>query len=132
LERVPTSCPTASGRGTIGGPCTTSPEGRAPVKIQEADAKSLLVAQGLPVPRWTVARTPAEAREAAEGYLAGMADEVMREELAADIHSHWRKRNKVKIEGLADLPWEQRVLAIVYQRGVITALKKQGFMTNVR
>ena len=29
----------------------------APVKIQEADAKSLLVAQGLPVPAWEVAHT---------------------------------------------------------------------------
>jgi succinyl-CoA synthetase beta subunit len=35
------------------------------VKIQEADAKSLLLAQGLPVPAWDVARTPLEARTAA-------------------------------------------------------------------
>jgi succinyl-CoA synthetase beta subunit len=35
------------------------------VKIQEADAKTLLVAQGLPVPAWEVARTPGEARAAA-------------------------------------------------------------------
>jgi succinyl-CoA synthetase beta subunit len=47
------------------------------VKIQEADAKTLLVAQGLPVPPWTVARTPAEARTAAEGYLAGGAGRVV-------------------------------------------------------
>ncbi len=40
------------------------------MKIQEADAKSLLVAQGLPVPPWEVARTPAEARAAAERFLA--------------------------------------------------------------
>jgi len=40
------------------------------VKIQEADAKSLLLAQGLPVPAWAVARTPAEARTAAERFLA--------------------------------------------------------------
>jgi succinyl-CoA synthetase beta subunit len=40
------------------------------VKIQEADAKSLLVAQGLPVPPWSVARTPTEARAAAERFLA--------------------------------------------------------------
>jgi succinyl-CoA synthetase beta subunit len=40
------------------------------VKIQEADAKSLLVSQGLPVPPWEVARTPAEARGAAERFLA--------------------------------------------------------------
>jgi len=36
------------------------------VKIQEADAKSLLLAQGLPVPAWDVARTPLEARTAAQ------------------------------------------------------------------
>jgi succinyl-CoA synthetase beta subunit len=40
------------------------------VKIQEADAKSLLVAQGLPVPEWQVAQTPADARLAAERFLA--------------------------------------------------------------
>ena len=36
------------------------------MKIQEADAKTLLRAQGLPVPPWEVVRTPAEARLAAE------------------------------------------------------------------
>ena len=30
------------------------------MKIQEADAKKLLLAQGLPVPAWEVARSPAE------------------------------------------------------------------------
>ena len=40
------------------------------MKIQEADAKSLLLAQGLPVPPWEVARTPEEARLAAEQFLA--------------------------------------------------------------
>ncbi len=40
------------------------------MKIQEADAKSLLVAQGLPVPPWAVAHTAAEARTAAERFLA--------------------------------------------------------------
>ena len=40
------------------------------MKIQEADAKSLLVAQGLPVPPWEVAHTAAEARAAAERFLA--------------------------------------------------------------
>ena len=34
------------------------------MKIQEADAKRLLLAQGLPVPAWEVARSPAEARAA--------------------------------------------------------------------
>ena len=40
------------------------------MKLQEADAKSLLVAQGLPVPEWAVAHTPAEARAAAERFLS--------------------------------------------------------------
>jgi succinyl-CoA synthetase beta subunit len=47
------------------------------VKIQEADAKSLLVAQGLPVPPWSVARSPAEARAAAERSFAGGAGKVV-------------------------------------------------------
>jgi len=47
------------------------------VKIQEADAKSLLVAQGLPVPAWEVARTAEEARLAAERILGGGADAVV-------------------------------------------------------
>ena len=47
------------------------------MKIQEADAKSLLVAQGLPVPGWEVARTPAEARAAAERIFATGADSVV-------------------------------------------------------
>ena len=47
------------------------------MKIQEADAKSLLVAQGLPVPAWEVARTAEEARLAAERILGGGADAVV-------------------------------------------------------
>jgi len=47
------------------------------VKIQEADAKSLLVAQGLPVPAWEVARTSAEARAAAERAFAAGAERVV-------------------------------------------------------
>ncbi len=47
------------------------------MKIQEADAKSLLLAQGLPVPGWEVARTPAEARAAAERVFAGGAGRVV-------------------------------------------------------
>ena len=47
------------------------------MKIQEADAKSLLVAQGLPVPGWEVARTPAEARAAAERALEAGAGQVV-------------------------------------------------------
>jgi succinyl-CoA synthetase beta subunit len=47
------------------------------VKIQEADAKSLLLAQGLPVPPYEVARSAAEARAAAERFLAAGADRVV-------------------------------------------------------
>jgi succinyl-CoA synthetase beta subunit len=47
------------------------------VKIQEADAKSLLVAQGLPVPGWEVAHTAEEARLAAERFFAGGAQQVV-------------------------------------------------------
>jgi succinyl-CoA synthetase beta subunit len=47
------------------------------VKIHEADAKSLLAVQGLPVPPWTVAGTPSDAREAAEQYLASDSDQVV-------------------------------------------------------
>src|SRR5215208_4341906 len=47
------------------------------VKIQEADAKSLLVAQGLPVPEWEVARTVAEARDAAVRAFAAGATAVV-------------------------------------------------------
>jgi succinyl-CoA synthetase beta subunit len=47
------------------------------VKIQEADAKGLLLAQGLPVPAWSVARTAAEAQTAAESFLGGGADRVV-------------------------------------------------------
>ncbi|MEA2620818.1 MAG: succinyl-CoA synthetase beta subunit, partial [Chloroflexota bacterium] len=47
------------------------------MKIQEADAKSLLVAQGLPVPGWQVAYTVPEARTAAERILGGGASAVV-------------------------------------------------------
>jgi succinyl-CoA synthetase beta subunit len=47
------------------------------VKIQEADAKTLLVAQGLPVPDWEVARTTDEARAAAERFFAAGSDQVV-------------------------------------------------------
>src|SRR4051794_19148170 len=47
------------------------------VKIQEADAKTLLVAQGLPVPDWAVAPTADEARAAAERFLAAGAEAVV-------------------------------------------------------
>jgi succinyl-CoA synthetase beta subunit len=47
------------------------------VKIQEADAKSLLLAQGLPVPGWEMARTAAEARSAAARFFDKGADMVV-------------------------------------------------------
>ncbi len=47
------------------------------MKIQEADAKSLLVAQGLPVPPWEVAHTVDEARLAAERFFAAGASQVV-------------------------------------------------------
>ena len=47
------------------------------MKIQEADAKSLLVAQGLPVPDWAVAHTAPDARAAAERFLGAGADAVV-------------------------------------------------------
>ena len=47
------------------------------MKIQEADAKTLLVAQGLPVPDWEVAHTVLEARAAAERILAAGASAVV-------------------------------------------------------
>ena len=47
------------------------------MKIQEADAKSLLAEQGLPVPPWEVARTADEARAAAERVFRAGADKVV-------------------------------------------------------
>ena len=49
------------------------------MKIQEADAKSLLVAQGLPVPAWELARTPGEVKAAAQRFIdAGNARVVIK------------------------------------------------------
>jgi len=50
---------------------------RRRVKLQEADAKSLLDAQGLPVPPWAVAHNVEEARAAAEAYLTNGAAKVV-------------------------------------------------------
>ncbi len=70
------------------------------MKIQEADAKSLLVAQGLPVPAWEVARTPAEARAAAERFLAAGAGRVV---VKAQVLVGGRgKAGGVKLAGSAD------------------------------
>jgi succinyl-CoA synthetase beta subunit len=49
----------------------------AGVKIQEADAKSLLLAQGLPVPPWEVAHTADEVKAASERFFAGGAARVV-------------------------------------------------------
>ena len=72
------SDPVPERRGTIALPPVDPARGACPrVKIQEADAKSLLVAQGLPVPAWAVAHTVAEARAAAERFLAEGAGKVV-------------------------------------------------------
>jgi succinyl-CoA synthetase beta subunit len=70
------------------------------VKIQEADAKSLLVQQGLPVPDWAVAHTVPEARAAAERFLAGGANQVV---IKAQVLVGGRgKAGGVKLAGTAD------------------------------
>jgi succinyl-CoA synthetase beta subunit len=70
------------------------------VKIQEADAKSLLVAQGLPVPPWEVAHTAAEARVAAEGFFAAGAQQVV---IKAQVLVGGRgKAGGVKLAGFAE------------------------------
>ena len=70
------------------------------MKIQEADAKSLLVAQGLPVPPWEVAHTAAEARAAAERFLAGGAGQVV---IKAQVLVGGRgKAGGVKLAGSVD------------------------------
>ena len=47
------------------------------MKLQEFQAKKLLLAQGLPVPDFTIASTPAEARDAALPYLGTGAGRVV-------------------------------------------------------
>jgi succinyl-CoA synthetase beta subunit len=70
------------------------------VKIQEADAKSLLVAQGLPVPEWAVADSVADARAAAERFLAAGAGAVV---IKAQVLVGGRgKAGGVKLAGSAD------------------------------
>ena len=73
---------------------------RRPVKLQEADAKSLLLAHGLPVPAWDVARTPAEARAAAEPVFGAGAERVV---IKAQVLVGGRgKAGGVKLAGSAD------------------------------
>ena len=70
------------------------------MKIQEADAKSLLVAQGLPVPDWEVAHTVDEAREAARRFLSTGADKVV---IKAQVLVGGRgKAGGVKLAGSVD------------------------------
>jgi succinyl-CoA synthetase beta subunit len=70
------------------------------VKLQEADAKSLLVAQGLPVPDWTVAHAPEEAHAAAQGFLDAGAGKVV---IKAQVLVGGRgKAGGVKLAGSAD------------------------------
>jgi succinyl-CoA synthetase beta subunit len=70
------------------------------VKIQEADAKSLLVQQGLPIPDWAVAHTVPEARAAAERFLAGGAGKVV---IKAQVLVGGRgKAGGVKLAGTAE------------------------------
>jgi len=64
-------------------------------------------------------------------YLEGCAEDVMRVEDTHTLHQYWASRARFAT-GLANLPWEQRAFALVYQRAVITELKRQGFLTNVR
>jgi succinyl-CoA synthetase beta subunit len=72
------------------------------VKLQEADAKSLLVAQGLPVPEWAVAHTPAEARAAAERFLAAGPDGAKVVIKAQVLVGGRGKAGGVKLAGSAD------------------------------
>jgi succinyl-CoA synthetase beta subunit len=74
------------------------------VKIQEADAKSLLRAQGLPVPGWELARTPAQVREAAERLFASGARQVV---VKAQVLVGGRgKAGGVKLAGSPDEAFE--------------------------
>jgi succinyl-CoA synthetase beta subunit len=70
------------------------------VKIQEADAKTLLVAQGLPVPAWEVAYTTEEARLAADRFFADGAQQVV---IKAQVLVGGRgKAGGVKLAGFAE------------------------------
>jgi succinyl-CoA synthetase beta subunit len=74
------------------------------VKIQEADAKSLLRAQGLPVPGWELARTPDQVREAAARLLAAGASQVV---IKAQVLVGGRgKAGGVKLAGSANEAFE--------------------------
>ena len=73
------------------------------MKIHEADAKSLLVAQGLPVPPWEVARTPSQARAAAVRFLADPANATGKVVIKAQVLVGGRgKAGGVKLAATAD------------------------------
>ncbi len=73
------------------------------MKIQEADAKALLAAQGLPVPPWEVARTPTQARSAAVKFLADPANATGKVVIKAQVLVGGRgKAGGVKLAGSAD------------------------------
>ena len=69
------------------------------MKIQEADAKKLLLAQGLPVPPWEVARSPAEARAAASRLLHGTGHVVIKAQVLVGGRG---KAGGVKLAGSDD------------------------------
>ena len=73
------------------------------MKIHEADAKSLLVAQGLPVPPWEVALTPTQARAAAVRFLADPANATGEVVIKAQVLVGGRgKAGGVKLAASAD------------------------------
>ncbi len=75
------------------------------MKIQEADAKKLLLAEGLPVPPWEVARTVPEVRAAAERMLASAAKVVIKAQVLVG------GRGKAGGVKLADSPEEAEAVA---------------------
>ena len=80
------------------------------MKIQEADAKSLLLAQGLPVPGWEVVRSASEARQAAErAFEAGAAKVVVKAQVLVGGRG---KAGGVRIAGNADVA-EAAAMAIL-------------------
>src|SRR5262245_56345500 len=93
VRAVPSGAPQPPSR-------SVPPREQPRVKIQEADAKSLLVAQGLPVPAWAVAHTTADARAAAETFLSDGAEAVV---IKAQVLVGGRgKAGGVKLAGTAD------------------------------
>jgi succinyl-CoA synthetase beta subunit len=70
------------------------------VKLQEYHAKRLLLLEGLPVPEYAIAQTPADARREAERYLGEGADRVV---IKAQVLVGGRgKAGGVKLAGTVD------------------------------